>query len=120
MTPDSAIVDTVLRLLRDYGWETAPRKLQAEMHAARDPAKEEALQFFSGWMLAERGAYAEALQAFEQCQQVPRVAGRTLFESFLLMCQHIHDRAMQPTSPDPVWQPSTQSKNPLEIETAFG
>jgi class 3 adenylate cyclase len=93
MTNDPEIVDTVLCLLRQYGWEMGLLKLEAAIQATPDPKKQEGLQFFTGWMAAERGAYEDAHRWFEECKALPKLAAWALFgQAFLAMRQHVYDR----------------------------
>jgi hypothetical protein len=55
MESDPKIFERLLRLLRQYGWETGLAKLEAEIRAAEDPDQRALLQQLSGWVAAERG-----------------------------------------------------------------
>jgi len=77
MNDDPEIVDRVLALLRQWGWETGYKKLQVELRA--DNQNDElARQFFLGWMAAERGSHEEAVRHFRAIAQVPPLAGWAL------------------------------------------
>ena len=96
MRNDPEIVERVLALLRQYGWETGSKKLREETEATGDKQKQETLQFFAGWMAAERGAYPEAVQHFEECKQVPTLAAWACFgQAFLAMRRHDYRRAYE-------------------------
>jgi class 3 adenylate cyclase len=93
MKNDPAIVDRVLSLLRQYGWEAGLRRLHLEIDAMADPQGKDSLQFFTAWMAAERGAHPEAGQLFEASEQVASLEAWALFgQAFLALRQHDFER----------------------------
>jgi tetratricopeptide (TPR) repeat protein len=75
MAPDPKIVERILTLLREWGWETGLEKLQAETEATQDENQHAAWQLFTGWVAGERGAHAEALQQMKAVEHIPALAG---------------------------------------------
>jgi tetratricopeptide (TPR) repeat protein len=74
--------------------DAASQKRAAEIQATPDPKKQEALQFFAGWMAAERGAYSEATRWFEECKTLPTLAAWAIFGlAFLAYRQKQYVRA---------------------------
>jgi hypothetical protein len=91
---DPETVNLVLSLLRQYGWETGYKKLREAIESNADPNRQDALQFFAGWVAAERGAYEEAERSFEECKQMPALAAWAAFgQAFLAMRRHNYPRA---------------------------
>jgi class 3 adenylate cyclase/uncharacterized protein HemY len=78
MTQDPEVVQQVLALLRQWGWETGYKKLQAQLMPAEDARWREVQEFFLGWMAGERGEHAEALAHFDRLADVPSLAGWAL------------------------------------------
>jgi class 3 adenylate cyclase len=79
-TIDPEIVDKLLLLLRQWGWETGSRQLEVELAPAGNRGGEfgpEVRAFFLGWMAAERGDYAAAER--HAAEVPPRLAGWALF-----------------------------------------
>jgi tetratricopeptide (TPR) repeat protein len=79
MESDPKIFDRLLRLLRQFGWETGLAKLEAEIRAAENPDLRALLQQLSGWVAAERGDHEEALRQLRLTEQVPVLAGWALY-----------------------------------------
>jgi tetratricopeptide (TPR) repeat protein len=74
MQDDPQIIEKVLSLLRQYGWEIGYKKLEAELQAADDKNGRGVGELFLGWMAAERGEYKEAVARFDALSQIPRLA----------------------------------------------
>lgn len=75
MNFDSNVINRVLRLLRQWGWEVGLRRLRQEHDSSNEFMDREALQLFTGWMAAERGAFDEANRQFAELAEVPELAG---------------------------------------------
>jgi class 3 adenylate cyclase len=94
MRNDPEVSDAVLKLLRQYGWETGLKKLQDEIRASPDEAKRENLQLLHGWIAAERGAYNEAGKVFE-CIETPALRPWALLgQAFVMMRQYDRTKAL--------------------------
>lgn len=88
MNFDPNIVNRVLRLLRQWGWEVGLRRLRQELEESGEVKDREVLQFFAGWMAAERGAVDEANRQFAELADVPALAGWSwLGRAFVAMRQ---------------------------------
>jgi class 3 adenylate cyclase len=75
MNPAAPVVEKVLTLLRQYGWEVGARKLEEEVQAAGQGGEGEAREFFAGWLAAERGNHDDAARHFQAVAGVPALAG---------------------------------------------
>ena len=94
MNPETATVEIVLSLVRQWGWETGLRKLGAAIDARPDAQQKEALRFSAGWTAAERGAYDEADRLFTECQEFPGLAGWATFgRAFMALRQRDYPKA---------------------------
>jgi class 3 adenylate cyclase len=97
MKNDSSIVERVLSLLRQYGWETGYKKLEAQLRAeGRADDGNEVREFFLGWMAAERGNFTEAIRQFRAAAEVPPLVGWALLgEAFVALRGKAHSDAMR-------------------------
>ena len=87
MNNDSSIVEFVLSLLREYGWEIGHKKLEAHLSAeGQSHDGSEVGDFFLGWMAAERGNFAEAARKFRASARIPKLGGWALLgEAFVAL-----------------------------------
>jgi class 3 adenylate cyclase/uncharacterized protein HemY len=79
MNSSPQIVETLLNLLRRWGWEVGYRKLQQELSSCNQEAGPEVQAFFLAWMAAERGEFDEAERISQQMNALPSLAGWALF-----------------------------------------
>src|SRR4051794_26202828 len=101
------IFERLLRMLREYGWETGPQKLEAEIEVTSGEDKRALLEQVRGWIAAERGEYDEAVRRLQQNEQVPLLAGWAVYGlAFVALrrkeFKHTHellDRAMRLADP---------------------
>jgi tetratricopeptide (TPR) repeat protein len=75
---DPRVAAEVLRLLRDWGWETGLTRLKATIAGADKESDRAPLQVLLGWLAGERGHYDEALAHFAPVESVPALAGWAL------------------------------------------
>lgn len=80
------IINRILGLLREWGWDRGLQKLKAELAAAEDEQVRGALQLFAGWMAGERGLHSEALKQMKAVKQLPHLeAWALLGQAFVRM-----------------------------------
>jgi len=108
------IVDRILELLREWGWDTAINKLKAEIDAAESEDDRAALQLFVGWMLGERGFHAEALKQMRAVKHLPRLEAWGLVgQAFVMLRQSdfksTHKLLDQASKHDPARDPILQA-----------
>ncbi len=75
MNEQPAIVDCVLELLRQWGWEAGLVKLRERISRSDNDCDRQMLQHFIGWMAAERGDFDEATAQFNELVAIPQLAG---------------------------------------------
>jgi len=86
ITKKKQIVDRILALLREWGWDTGLQKLKAELDRTEDDQARGILQLFMGWMAGERGLHAEALKQMKAVKQLPHLeAWALLGQAFIRM-----------------------------------
>ncbi len=74
MSEQPAVVEQVLALLGQYGWEEGYRKLRAELES-RGRRGREVEEFFLGWMAAEGGDFPAAQAHLEAVAGAPPLRG---------------------------------------------
>lgn len=90
MEDNANVVDRVLALLRQHGWEMGYKKLEGEIRAGSGQTQDQQVvrEFFLGWMAAERGNYPDAVHQFHAVRAVSRMAGWALLgEAFVFLRQ---------------------------------
>lgn len=68
------VVDRVLELLRQWGWERGLDKMREELFAGAPAAGGPIEHLFCGWFAAERGQFDEALASLAAAAESPRLA----------------------------------------------
>jgi class 3 adenylate cyclase len=69
----------LLHLLRQYGWETGPQQLAAEIQAASEDERRVLLEHVRAWFAAERGEHDDALRGLRENEQVPLLAAWAVY-----------------------------------------
>jgi class 3 adenylate cyclase len=94
MSTEKKMVDKVLSLLREWGWEAGLEKLKAEIQATADDGQRSALKFFAAWIAGERGAHQEALEQLRDVEQLPALLGwAQAGQAYVALRQHDYRRA---------------------------
>lgn len=86
VTNKNQIVERILALLREWGWDTGQEKLKAELEETQDSQARGILQLYMGWMAGERGLHAEAIKQMKAVKQLPHLeAWALLGQAFVRM-----------------------------------
>lgn len=94
MRTEKKMVDKILSLLREWGWETGLEKLKAEITATPDEGERSALKFFAAWIAGERGAHQEALLQLRDVEQWPALFGwAQAGQAYVALRQHDYQHA---------------------------
>jgi class 3 adenylate cyclase/Flp pilus assembly protein TadD len=78
MNADPKVIEKVLSLMREWGWETGLEKLKSEIRDTDDIEERAPLHFFVAWMLGEMGGHKEAEAQFRALEQFPAMTGWAL------------------------------------------
>jgi class 3 adenylate cyclase len=68
---DPLIIDEVLRLLRQLGWEAGMTRLRERILVTEDARQRAALQMLAGWLATERGGHPEGVEFFAAARASP-------------------------------------------------
>lgn len=79
MPQDAEVIERLLNLLHEWGWEAGFRRLKEEIESTADPGRRAEMQQFLGWIAAERGHHEQALDYLQQVEQVPELKGWSLY-----------------------------------------
>lgn len=69
------ILQKVLGLLNEMGWEAGIEKLKREAESANDADDRATLHYFVGWMAGERGSHPEAMAQLMEVEQLAESPG---------------------------------------------
>jgi class 3 adenylate cyclase len=75
MQSDRAVVERVLSLMRDWGWEVGVRRLKEELTQSNNDVDKQAMQNLVGWLAAERGEFESAISQLQPMTNIPELAG---------------------------------------------
>jgi class 3 adenylate cyclase len=88
------VVEKILALLRQYGWETGLKRLREEIAATADHPRRNEIRFFAGWIAAERGNYQEAQELFQEAEDSPESLEWSRFgQAFVALRKHAYEEA---------------------------
>ncbi len=69
------VIQRVLQLLRQWGWDSAPQHIKPDAHDRDDRLDQLVCEYFEGSLKAARGEYTQAMQHYSELTHIPSLAG---------------------------------------------